>query len=85
MPQTDFRSLIQFFLSIESLPQRHLIAKQIIDSLNDIRLDIDDVRLHKVALEVLVTDLRKYSGDLSDAERELLRSEIGFMVDMITL
>lgn len=68
---------------MESLPARLVVAKQIIESLHEISLAIEDTRLHGIALEVLANDIRTYSGELSDKDKEILRFEISLVVDMI--
>ena len=81
--ETNFNSLIEFFLSVESAAQRQAMAEQIIVSLHDIRQEIEDSRLHGIAIEILANDIRQYSGELSDMEREILKFEISLVADMI--
>lgn len=82
--ETNINSLIQFFLSVESSAQRQALAGQIIESLNDVRVRLGDTRLHALALEILANDIRQYSGELSDMEREILKFEISLVADMIS-
>jgi len=59
------------------------MAEQIIVSLHEIRQGIEDTHLHGIALEILANDIRQYSGELSDMEREILKFEISLVADMI--
>ncbi|MBA9074230.1 tRNA(Glu) U13 pseudouridine synthase TruD [Flavobacterium gossypii] len=81
--ENNFNSLIEFFLSVESAAQRQAMAEQIIVSLHEIRQEIEDTRLHGIAIEILANDIRQYSGELSDMEREILKFEISLVADMI--
>ena len=82
--ETNINSIIQFFLSIESAAQRQAMAGQIIESLNDIRVRLGDTRLDVKALEILTNNIRQYSGDVSEMEREILKFEISLLADMIS-
>lgn len=82
--ETNIKSLIQFFLSVESSAQRQALTGQIIGSLNDVRVRLGDTRLNAIALEILANDIRQYSGELSDMEREILKFEISLVADMIS-
>lgn len=69
---------------MESLPARLVVANQIIESLHEIRLLIEDAHLHGMALQILANHISQYAGDLSAIEREALRLEISLVVDMIS-
>jgi hypothetical protein len=60
------------------------MAGQIIESLNDIRVRLGDTRLDVKALEILTNNIRQYSGDVSEMEREILKFEISLLADMIS-
>lgn len=77
--KTNFKDLIQFYLSVKYLPARQVIAKQIIESVDEIIQKTKDTSI----LDLFSNNIRRYSGDLSIIERELLKSEITLMANMI--
>lgn len=84
LSETNFKNLIEYYLSVDNPPDRQDLSEQIIESISTLSSKIEKNSLDSNALEMLAQHIKLYSLKMPSKNREILKFEIGVIVDMIT-